>query len=150
GLRVPYLRYVDDFVLFGDDAGRLAELRERCRETLASLRLRLHPRKAIISRCQDGARFLGYRVFPTHCLLPRANVVALQRRLRRWREELAAGRLDQEAVQRRLAGWMGHARQADTWRLCHWLFLPCENPGHRPDSSSLGQRRPMMVRGASA
>jgi hypothetical protein len=35
-----YIRYADDFVLFGDDKGWLSAARERCRDFLTSLRLR--------------------------------------------------------------------------------------------------------------
>src|SRR5437868_3306470 len=45
-----YLRYCDDFALFDDDPGWLAEARQRCREELLRWRLRLHPRKAAIAR----------------------------------------------------------------------------------------------------
>ncbi|HEX5273207.1 MAG TPA: RNA-directed DNA polymerase, partial [Gemmataceae bacterium] len=107
-LRAPcYLRYVDDFLLLSDDKGWLAEARERCREFLAGLRLRLHPRKAAVSRVADGTRLLGYRVWPTHRLLPRANVTRMRRRLRRLR---ARGDLKRPAARAALAGWWGHAR----------------------------------------
>ncbi len=121
-----YLRYADDFVIFGDDPGVLAGQRAECREWLTRLRLRLHPRKAVISRVEDGTRWLGYRVFPTHRWLPRRNVVGMQRRLRRLQREYAAGRIDAEAVRRSLAGWLGHASQANTWLLREWLFAGCD------------------------
>ena len=37
-----YCRYVDDFVLFGDDADMLRDARRRIEDRLAGLRLRLH------------------------------------------------------------------------------------------------------------
>ena len=117
-----YVRYMDDFVILGDDPAWLAEARERCREQLALMRLRLHPRKAVISRVQDGTRFLGYRVFPSYRLLPRDNVVRMQRRLRRLQTAYAAGERKWEDVRRRLVGWLGHAGQASTWHLRNWLF----------------------------
>jgi hypothetical protein len=131
-----YLRYLDDFVLLHDDPGWLADARARCRDFLGGLRLRLHPRKAVIARVEDGTRFLGYRVFPTHRLLPRANVVGMQRRLRRLQAGYAAGVLSWEEVRRSLAGWLGHAARADTWRLREWLFEGVSfRPPQRPPSS---------------
>ncbi len=62
-----YVRYVDDFVIFGQSSAELVDVRERCREKLAELRLRMHPRKCTIGRVADGTRFLGLQVFPTHC-----------------------------------------------------------------------------------
>jgi retron-type reverse transcriptase len=117
-----YIRYMDDFVLFGDDKGWLAEARERCRAFLASWRLRLHPDKSVISRVADGTRFLGFRVFPDHRRLPRTNVVRMRRRLRRMAAGYAAGDLSWVDVSRRIMSWMDHARHADTYRLCERLF----------------------------
>ena len=64
-----YVRYVDDFLLFSNDKRQLNEARERISEFLVQLRLRLHPRKNAIFPVEEGIRFLGYRVFPTHRLL---------------------------------------------------------------------------------
>jgi hypothetical protein len=101
-------------VVLDDDPGWLAMVRERCREYLQRLRLRLHPRKSVISRVPDGTRFLGYRVFPNYRLLPRANLVRLRRRLKRLQTGYAAGELEWEDVRRSLVGWIGHASQANT------------------------------------
>jgi retron-type reverse transcriptase len=117
-----YIRYMDDFVLFGDDKRWLADARECCRAFLVSLRLRLHPDKSVISRVADGTRFLGFRVFPDHRRLPLANVVRMRRRLRRLAAGYAAGELAWPDVSRRILSWMGHARHADTYRLCERLF----------------------------
>ncbi len=107
-----FIRYVDDFVLFGDDKGWLAEARERCREYLAGLRLRLHPHKSVIARVRDGVRFLGYRVYPFRRRLPAAAVWRLRRRLAGVAEAFEGGELDGAAVGRRLASWWGHAVHA--------------------------------------
>lgn len=117
-----YLRYMDDFVVFGDDTGLLAEAREACREFLRRLRLRLHPGKGVISRTCDGTRFLGYRVFPEYRRLPRPNVVRMRRRLRYLQAGYAVGRLGWEDVRRSVAGWWGHASHADTRGLQQRLF----------------------------
>jgi retron-type reverse transcriptase len=117
-----YIRYVDDFVVFSDDKGWLAEARQRCRERLDGLRLRLHPHKSVISRVQGGTRFLGYRVFPGHRLVPRENVTRMKRRLKRMQAGYARGELSLPDVQRRLAAWLGHALHADTFGLRLWLF----------------------------
>lgn len=130
-----YIRYVDDFVILGSDTGWLSEARHRCREELARWRLTMHPSKAVISRTEDGTRFLGYRVFPTHRLLPRSNVVRMQRR---WRAMLAArrvGRITLIDLRCRLAAWLGHARQANSFRLLTWLFRDRVKP-HEPRGRS--------------
>ncbi len=117
-----YVRYMDDFLIFGDDKAWLAERRAACARFLDGLRLRLHPNKSVISRTRDGVRFLGLRVFPDHRLLPRENLVRLRRRLRRMQRQYAAGAVAWPEVHGRLMSWQGHARHADTFRLRERIF----------------------------
>ena len=54
-LRCPaYLRYVDDFLLFGDDKRTLWHWREAIIERLAGLRLTIHEHKAQPRPCDRG------------------------------------------------------------------------------------------------
>ena len=117
-----YVRYVDDFLVFADAKSHLADLREQIREFLVRLRLRLHPKKSVVFPVKDGIRFLGYRVFPTHRLLPKENVRRFRRRVRGMQEDYAAGRVSFAEVYQRLMSWSGHARQANTYRLRCRLF----------------------------
>jgi retron-type reverse transcriptase len=117
-----YVRYVDDFLVFADDKGRLADVRGRVTDFLARLRLRLHPAKSVVFPVKDGIRFLGYRVFPTHRLLVKENVWCFRRRLRQMQERYARHRISAEQVRQRVMSWIGHARQADTYRLRGRLF----------------------------
>src|SRR5271167_2551342 len=115
-----YVRYVDDFLLFSDDKSHLADVREQIRDFLVRLRLLLHQTKNVIFPVKDGIRFLGYRVFPTHRLLPKENVRRFRRRVRGMQKDYAAGRASFKEVYQRLMSWNGHARQANTYRLrCH-------------------------------
>jgi len=117
-----YVRYVDDFLVFGDDKCQLADVREQVGTFLASLRLKLHPTKRVISPVKNGIRFLGYRVFPTHRLLPKENVRRFRRRVRGMQADYAAGRLEWPTIVQRLMSWVGHAKQANTYRLLDGLF----------------------------
>ena len=96
-----YVRYVDDFLLFSDDKRHLAEVREQIRHFLVRLRLCLHPGKSVIFRVKDGIRFLGYRTFPTHRLLPKENVRRFKRRVREMQMEYAAGRISLAKISER-------------------------------------------------
>ena len=77
-----YLRYVDDFILLGNDTATLnrqrlaieAFLRER-------LGLALHPDKTVLQRCTQGVDFLGSIVYPDHRLTRQRSVRAFRRRL---------------------------------------------------------------------
>ncbi len=113
----PYLRYVDDFVVLGDDKRRLHEVKEQVGEYLVSLRLRLHPTKCQVSLVRDGIEFLGYRVFPTHRRLRADNPRRYGRRLRSLRQRYATREIELNDVRRSVHAWIGHAQHADTKRL---------------------------------
>ncbi len=119
-----YLRYVDDFVLFGDDKHELGAMAERIREFLAGLRLVLHERKCRVYRCADGVTLLGWRILPGEARLARRNVVRMRRRLKKMAALYHAGRLRFEDIERRVHAWLGHAAFGDTWRLRQSLFEP--------------------------
>jgi hypothetical protein len=59
-----YLRYTDDFLLFGDDKTRLWELWAEVRACLADLRLKLaHPKSRLLAT-REGVPFCGFRFLP--------------------------------------------------------------------------------------
>jgi len=120
--RSAYVRYVDDFLVFADRSGDLVELRKRVADFCEGLRLKLHPRKNTIQRCQDGIRFLGFRVFPTHVLLAHENVDRFVRRVRQLSKQYASGLVNWKEVQTRLVAWHGHAQQVNTFRLRSLLY----------------------------
>jgi retron-type reverse transcriptase len=124
-----YLRYVDDLVLFHDDRRRLNAAREEMSAFLAGLRLTLHANKTVVFPTRQGLPFLGYRVWRSHLGLVKANVFRFRRRLRRLQNHYATQQITGEEVQLRLAGWIGHASQADTFLLRERLFL--EHPFRR-------------------
>jgi RNA-directed DNA polymerase len=94
-LKIPgYLRYMDDFVLFCDDKGRLASARGLLGEWLEEQRgLALNPRHQEILPSRAPGVFLGYRLSPAGISPSRK----LRRRMRR-RLLLAAERGDQALV----------------------------------------------------
>jgi retron-type reverse transcriptase len=117
-----YLRYVDDFVLFGDDKAELASMRRAIVALLGKLRLELNEGKSRVYRCADGVTFLGWRLFPGHASLPRRNVVGIRRRLRTIAEKFHRAEMDFAGVQSRISAWLGHAAFGDTWKLRRKLF----------------------------
>jgi retron-type reverse transcriptase len=121
-LRLAFVRYVDDFVLFADDKRPLQQARARVAEVLAGLRLRLHPTKDAVFPVRQGIRFLGYRVWPTHVKLAPDNVYRFRRRLRRLSDRYHRHQIEWPEAARRILSWWGHAGQADTWRL-RWRLL---------------------------
>jgi RNA-directed DNA polymerase len=117
-LKCPaYLRYVDDFLLFGDDKGQLREWRAASIEHLATLRLTLHEKRAQVRPVTEGIPYLGFIVFPTHLRLKRRVGIAFRRRLQRRLAAYAAGEIELEQLVASILGWIEHARHGDTWGL---------------------------------
>lgn len=103
-----YVRYVDDFALFGNDKKQLRNWLVELMRFLSHLRLKLNLNRCTIFPSSAGGRFLGQVVFPFHRRLTGANVKKFRRRLRKWQKH------PPESIAQRIASWLGHARQADT------------------------------------
>lgn len=117
-LKCPaYVRYVDDFVLFGDDKRALWETQARLAEFLQSLRLVMHPRKSTVYPVRGGIPFLGWRIFPTHRRLKRENVRAFLRRYRAQVQAYRAGEIELKDLTTSTVAWIAHAAHGDTYRL---------------------------------
>ena len=109
-----YLRYCDDFVVFGKDKRELWAIQEAMRTYLAGLRLTLHPRKCQVLPTREGVDFLGYRIFPTHRRLRASTAKRCIRRLRQKARRYVRGTLPAEPFIQSLTSWLGHAQHADT------------------------------------
>ncbi len=114
-------RYMDDIVILGHDPERLRAV--RCEiEQFASEYLRLRFSRWSVAPVTRGVNFLGYRIWPTHKLLRRRSVISAKRKIARFR---ASG--DNEALEKFLAAWTGHAGWADVHNLFSSLNLKPEN-----------------------
>jgi RNA-directed DNA polymerase len=112
-----YVRYVDDFVVFSDSKLQLKEWKENIQIFLRDYRLKLQPKRCHIYPSCTGSRFLGQVVYRTHRRLASDNVRKFKKRLRRWE------RHPPHNFQQRLASWVGHASQANTFSLLVSLGL---------------------------
>jgi retron-type reverse transcriptase len=109
-LRVrAYLRYMDDMLVFGDEASVVRSWAERIEERADRLRLRLHPWEVRPTR--SGVNFLGFRILPTEVRVRRSSVRRAQRMLRRAVETKEA------SLPARLRAVFAHWEHADTYRL---------------------------------
>jgi len=114
-LRAPYLRYVDDFALFHDDAALLGRWRERIGRFIDRRRLRLHPRKTHIVPTSEPAEFLGFVLHEGgKRALPEANIQAFKGRLKGMLISVRNGALDRTAARARIDAWAAHADHAHT------------------------------------
>jgi retron-type reverse transcriptase len=108
----PYVRYVDDFLLFSNDKQVLWEWRKRIIEKLQSLRLILHETRALPRPVTDGIKFLGFVIYPEKRLLKREKGIAYQRKLK---QLLLIG--SDKTIKASVQGWVNHLRYGDTWAL---------------------------------
>ncbi|MGL4751487.1 MAG: reverse transcriptase domain-containing protein [Aeromonadaceae bacterium] len=85
-----YVRYMDDFLLLGNERNTLLEWQHHISEQLQPLGLKLHPKKQYLGLCAQGFDYLGYRVYPHYLHIRRRNLNALRTRIR-WFEFLLSG-----------------------------------------------------------
>jgi hypothetical protein len=107
-----YVRYVDDFMLFGDSKAELWEWRAALVARLACYRLTIHAETGYPRPAGEGIPFLGFIVFPTHRRLKRRKGIAYRRKLKRL---LQTG--TQPQIKASVQGWINHARYGDTYGL---------------------------------
>jgi retron-type reverse transcriptase len=117
-----YLRYVDDFALFSDDWGFLAEARLAVEEYLAKLRLKIHPVKSQLFETKYGANFLGFRVLPNCIRVRTENLRRARRRVRTMQSDYISGKINLEKVSRSMQSWFAHLEHGDTWQLRQQIF----------------------------
>jgi RNA-directed DNA polymerase len=118
---LAYLRYVDDFLLFGDDLEQLYQWREAIFQKMASLRLTLHAESAQVYPTQSGIPFLGFRIFPEHRRVKSRKVVAYRRCLKK----TLNGVFSYDGLKSSIRGWVNHVHHGDTHGLVRsMLRLP--------------------------
>jgi retron-type reverse transcriptase len=113
-LRCPaYLRYVDDFLLFGNNKGLFWQWREQIEKKLAHLRLILHkgtqPRSVT-----EGVPFLGFIIFPQRRRLKRRKGIHYRRRLNHLLSMAYDGQITTQQLNSSILGWVNHVRYGNT------------------------------------
>lgn len=107
-----YIRYCDDFLLFGNDKDALKLQADKV-EAFVSMILGMKLSKKSLYPTAHGIDFLGYRHFPDGKILVRkATAKRIKRRLRIIPWALKHGRITKEQARGKLAsanGWLKHA-----------------------------------------
>ncbi|MDD6127593.1 MAG: reverse transcriptase/maturase family protein [Veillonellaceae bacterium] len=109
-----YVRYMDDFLLFGEKT-ELQALLGRIQPFLAKFHLELNDRTRL-APARHGVDFAGYRTFVTHIAMRKRNVKAARRRFRRYERLYAEWRADVPDVTRRVVSFRGYACHAASYR----------------------------------
>ena len=115
-LRVKgYLRYLDDFLLFGDDRRRLTEQGQRVKDKLASLHLCMHPDKYRLLHTRSGVDFVGFVVRRDGRIRVRAATARrYQAKFRAMRWEVGQGRLPASTLTTSVRAWVAHTKHAQS------------------------------------
>lgn len=100
--------------MLGDDKRELWRWCAAIEAFLTGERLAIHPRKCWVFPVRCGVDVLGYRVYPRYVRLSRGSGYRFRRRFMRLVAGHAAGRLRLADLRTHVAGWLGHACQADT------------------------------------
>ncbi len=115
-LRVKgYVRYMDDFLLFGDERAQLRRHGGQVGEKLAELRLQLHPDKYRLVPTSCGVDFAGYVVFANGRVRVRSSSVRrFDRRYKKLRWRLRRRRIPAARVTESVVAWVAHAAHAQS------------------------------------
>ncbi len=113
-----YVRYMDDFLLFGDERSVLRRQGEEVRRKLAVLRLRIHPDKYRLLPTVSGVDFAGYVVFSSGRIRVRSSSVRrFDRRYKRLLWELRQRRMPAAQVTQSVRAWGAHVQHAQSYGL---------------------------------
>ena len=130
-----YIRYVDDFVIFGLNYAILKSHQNKVEEFCRNkLHLKLHPDKSKVLDFANGVGFLGLRIYPHHKRITKNNIRRFERKLMRLHQLYKNQYLPREKVVEHFEGWLAHISHANTFkyrkhlvRMFNQLF-PLEEP----------------------
>jgi len=133
-----YLRYTDDFLLFGDDKARLWELGQGIREELARVRLKLAEPKSRLLATPEGVPFCGFRFLPER----RPRILgATKRRFERRRYVLFRSGMGTPRLGASIFAWYQFSREGNSEGLrraySRWPLDSRLKRRHRPTSRVL-------------
>jgi len=123
-LRVKgYVRYLDDFLLFGDHRTALRYHSKAVQEQLHALRLVIHPDKHRLCPTKLGVDFAGFVVFADGRIKVRSSSVRRFRaRYRRMRWETRHRGRDTAELTQSVKAWVAHAAHAQSVGLRRAMF----------------------------
>jgi RNA-directed DNA polymerase len=128
-LRVKsYLRYMDDFILFGDEKADLHSLHFNIRTFLHDeLELQLKDKATMLAPVLDGIPFLGFRIFPKIIRLKQENKKRALNTLKSRTREFKAGKIREAEYSQSLMSITEHLKIASTYNLrkgvFDWMFF---------------------------
>jgi len=105
-----YIRYCDDFLLFGDDKSYLHECRKRIEDFIGKYELTYS--KADVFSVKQGIDFCGYRHFDNYILVRKSTAKRQIKRIKELPGEFESGKItvdEMRSVIDSMSGWLKHA-----------------------------------------
>lgn len=113
----PYIRYCDDFLLFGNDKQEMHETERRIKGFINN-RLQMRLSKLNLFHTYQGIDFLGYRHFHNGKILVRKRTAKrIKRRMRSIMNRMENGTIDKERARGQIASAIGWLKHANTYNL---------------------------------
>ncbi|MBF0151765.1 MAG: group II intron reverse transcriptase domain-containing protein [Magnetococcales bacterium] len=123
-LRVEgYLRYMDDFLFFGQTKSTLHGIHLDIIQFLHErLSLMLKDRVTLLAPVSDGIPFLGFRIFPSNIRLPQKGLARFRRKLYAKELDFHQGKINETLLSRSVGSMIGHMAHADTLAMRQQMF----------------------------
>lgn len=114
----PYLRYMDDFVLFGKEKSALKQAIPELAKWLSSrLQLEIKPGSIRLNQACHGLSFLGMRVFPGLMRVRRENLKRSLKQLTAREEQYRKGLISEDKLAQCGQSVLSHIKSADSLQL---------------------------------
>ena len=118
-----YLRYMDDFLLFGNEKATLHILHSSIRTFLErELKLELKEKATILAPVTEGIPFLGFRIFPNLIRIKHENKKRLLNTLKSRNSAYKAGTLSEETYSQSLMSITEHLKIGNTFHFRKDVF----------------------------
>lgn len=110
-----YVRYMDDFVVVGENKAWCQATLARLREHVLGLQLELNPKTTVMPISQ-GVDFVGYRHWTSHVRPRKRTLKRARKSFKTMRRLYHAGKIDLEYIRPRVAAFAGYMMHCDGHR----------------------------------
>jgi RNA-directed DNA polymerase len=125
-----YVRYMDDFLIFGQQKAALHETLAAVRHFLHQrLRLEIKEEAVVLAPVSQGIPFLGFRIFPGLVKLSGKKWARFRNKVRGREMDYLAGKINEDVLAGSVSAMIGHLLHADTLAARRKFFATSLNLG---------------------
>ncbi len=139
------------YVRFADDVIAVFPTREEAKASMQDLKgfikEQLHletNEKTRIFPGDQGVKALGYRIYTTHMLLQDYTIKHEKMRIAAIDEKVKSGQMTEKEAQHQTDSWLGHARVANSYKLCEKIFKHYPYIKYEREDWRFGEKSPKM------